>query len=254
MAALPRHADGRGGHARLGVLDPERQLVDADPGGPRASTPTASSCRWTGGRWSSTPPSPTGWCTWCSPPISPPRWWSAGSAPGTCCATAWTPAARKMFAMAMGMIVAVAPIQIVAGDLHGLNTLEHQPAKIAAMEGHFETRRGAPLILFGMPDNAAEETRYARGGPAPRLADPHPPLGRRGARPEGLAGRPAPEPRDPDLLELPADGRARLRHARPRGLGGDPAAQGPALPTAAGFCAPRWRWRRRASSRCSPAG
>jgi cytochrome d ubiquinol oxidase subunit I len=71
------------------------------------------------------------------------------------------PAARTMFAMAMGMILVVAPIQIVAGDLHGLNTLEHQPAKIAAMEGHFETRRGAPLILFGLPDDAAETTRYA---------------------------------------------------------------------------------------------
>jgi cytochrome bd ubiquinol oxidase subunit I len=71
------------------------------------------------------------------------------------------PAARTMFAMAMGMVLLVAPIQIVAGDLHGLNTLEHQPAKIAAMEGHFETRRGAPLILFGLPDDAAETTRYA---------------------------------------------------------------------------------------------
>ena len=45
--------------------------------------------------------------------------------------------------------------------MHGLNTLEHQPMKIAAMEGHYETRAGAPLILFGLPDNAAGETRYA---------------------------------------------------------------------------------------------
>ena len=44
------------------------------------------------------------------------------------------------------------PIQIVAGDLHGLNTLEHQPAKVAAMEGLWETQRGAPLVLFGLPD------------------------------------------------------------------------------------------------------
>ena len=48
------------------------------------------------------------------------------------------------------------PLQIVAGDLHGLNTLEHQPAKVAAMEGLWETERGAPLVLFGIPD---EETR-----------------------------------------------------------------------------------------------
>ena len=70
-------------------------------------------------------------------------------------------AARLMFSMAMWMAALVAPVQIFAGDLHGLNTLEHQPAKVAAMEGHFETRRGAPLILFGWPDMEAETTRYA---------------------------------------------------------------------------------------------
>ncbi len=68
--------------------------------------------------------------------------------------------ARRMFSMAMGMIVVVAPLQIVAGDFHGINTLEHQPAKIAAMEGHYETEAPAPLILFGLPDDAAEVTRY----------------------------------------------------------------------------------------------
>ncbi len=70
-------------------------------------------------------------------------------------------AARTMFSMAMWMAAVVAPVQIVAGDVHGLNTLEHQPAKVAAMEGHFETTKGAPLILFGIPDMEAEETRYA---------------------------------------------------------------------------------------------
>ncbi|MCF3627596.1 cytochrome ubiquinol oxidase subunit I [Thalassospiraceae bacterium LMO-SO8] len=69
--------------------------------------------------------------------------------------------AKIMFSMAMWMALAVAPLQIVAGDFHGLNTLEHQPAKVAAMEGHYETRRGAPLILFGLPDDDAEETRFA---------------------------------------------------------------------------------------------
>ncbi len=65
-------------------------------------------------------------------------------------------AARTMFSMAMWMAAIVAPIQIVAGDIHGLNTLEHQPAKVAAMEGLFESRTGAPLVLFGIP-NAKEE-------------------------------------------------------------------------------------------------
>jgi cytochrome d ubiquinol oxidase subunit I len=69
--------------------------------------------------------------------------------------------ARVMFSMAMWMAAIVAPIQIFAGDQHGLNTLEHQPAKIAAMEGHFDTQRGAPLILFGWPDMQSEKTRFA---------------------------------------------------------------------------------------------
>jgi len=54
---------------------------------------------------------------------------------------------RVMFSMAMWMAALVAPIQIVAGDQHGLNTLEHQPVKIMAMEGHFESHKdGAPLF------------------------------------------------------------------------------------------------------------
>lgn len=66
--------------------------------------------------------------------------------------------ARVMFAMAMGMVAVVAPLQILAGDLHGLNTLEHQPAKIMAMEGHFASHpEGAPLILFGIPDQQRAE-------------------------------------------------------------------------------------------------
>jgi len=62
----------------------------------------------------------------------------------------------------MWMAAIVAPIQIVAGDMHGINTLEHQPAKIAAMEGHYETHKdGTPLILFGIPNDKAERTDYA---------------------------------------------------------------------------------------------
>jgi cytochrome d ubiquinol oxidase subunit I len=69
--------------------------------------------------------------------------------------------ARILFSMAMWMAALVTPIQIFVGDLHGLNTLEHQPAKIAAMEGHYETHKGAPLILFGIPDDEAETTHFA---------------------------------------------------------------------------------------------
>jgi cytochrome bd ubiquinol oxidase subunit I len=68
--------------------------------------------------------------------------------------------ARVMFSMALWLLLALVPLQIVAGDMHGLNTLKHQPAKIAAIEGHFEGGTGAPLVLFGWPDMAAAETRY----------------------------------------------------------------------------------------------
>jgi cytochrome d ubiquinol oxidase subunit I len=72
------------------------------------------------------------------------------------------PYARKMFSMAMWMAAIVAPIQIFSGDLHGLNTLEHQPAKVMAMEGHYESHPdGAPLILFGIPNSAEKRVDYA---------------------------------------------------------------------------------------------
>lgn len=74
-------------------------------------------------------------------------------------------AARVMFSMAMWMATIVAPIQMLAGDQHGLNTLEHQPEKIAAIEGHWETSSGIPLLLFGWPDMEREETRFAVGVP-----------------------------------------------------------------------------------------
>lgn len=73
-----------------------------------------------------------------------------------------TPEVRTMFSMAMWMLALVAPVQIFVGDLHGLNTLEHQPAKVMAMEGHFQSHPdGAPLILFGWPDEEAETVRWA---------------------------------------------------------------------------------------------
>ena len=70
--------------------------------------------------------------------------------------------ARRMFSMAMWMLVIVAPLQILAGDMHGLNTLEHQPAKVMAMEGHYDSHpNGAPLILFGIPNPAEKRIDYA---------------------------------------------------------------------------------------------
>jgi cytochrome d ubiquinol oxidase subunit I len=73
------------------------------------------------------------------------------------------PAVRKMLSMAMAMLIVVAPIQAAVGDMHGLNTLKHQPAKIAAIEGHWEAHgSGAlPLLVIGWPDMEREETRFA---------------------------------------------------------------------------------------------
>ena len=74
--------------------------------------------------------------------------------------------ARTMFSMAMWMAALVVPVQIVAGDMHGLNTLEHQPVKVMAMEGHYESHPdGAPLYLFGIPNDADQRLDYAVGIP-----------------------------------------------------------------------------------------
>jgi cytochrome d ubiquinol oxidase subunit I len=74
--------------------------------------------------------------------------------------------ARTMFSMAMWMVVVVAPLQAFAGDTQGLNTLEHEPAKVMAMEGHYQSHpHGAPLYLFGIPDQKAGRLRYAVGLP-----------------------------------------------------------------------------------------
>lgn len=68
---------------------------------------------------------------------------------------------QVMFSMAMWMAAIVAPIQIMAGDAHGLNTLKYQPAKIAAMEGDWTSEGRAPELLFGIPNMKEERTDYA---------------------------------------------------------------------------------------------
>ena len=67
-----------------------------------------------------------------------------------------------MAALRTGVYLAamLIPLQIVVGDLHGLNTLEHQPAKLAAMEGIWKTEKGAPAVLFAIPDEEKRENRY----------------------------------------------------------------------------------------------
>ncbi|EHH67656.1 cytochrome ubiquinol oxidase subunit I [Gluconobacter morbifer] len=67
---------------------------------------------------------------------------------------------RLMFSMAMWMAAIVAPVQILAGDTQGLNTLEYQPAKIAALEGDWTSESRAPELLFGIPDMQNETTHF----------------------------------------------------------------------------------------------
>ncbi len=68
---------------------------------------------------------------------------------------------HKAMRAAVAAAAVAIPVQFLVGDLHGLNTLEHQPAKVAAMEGIWETERGAPLTLFGIPDQDAGTTHLA---------------------------------------------------------------------------------------------
>lgn len=70
-----------------------------------------------------------------------------------------TEAALTMLKLAIGFGLITVPLQIIAGDLHGLEVREYQPAKLAAIEAHWETQRGAPLILFAIPDQANETNR-----------------------------------------------------------------------------------------------
>jgi cytochrome bd ubiquinol oxidase subunit I len=69
--------------------------------------------------------------------------------------------AKAIFSLTLAVSLVLAPLQILLGDLHGLNTLKHQPIKVAAMEGHWETLRSAPLILFAVPDIKTEQNLYA---------------------------------------------------------------------------------------------
>lgn len=72
---------------------------------------------------------------------------------------------RAVLRTGLVMAAVLIPVQIFVGDLHGLNTLEHQPQKVAAMEGNWETQSGVPLLLFAWPDEDARENRFEIGIP-----------------------------------------------------------------------------------------
>lgn len=77
-----------------------------------------------------------------------------------------TGSAKLTFKTGVFLAAMLIPLQIVAGDFHGLNTLEHQPAKVAAMEGNWETQGNVPLLLFALPDEEARENRFEIGIPS----------------------------------------------------------------------------------------
>jgi cytochrome bd ubiquinol oxidase subunit I len=93
--------------------------------------------------------------------------------------------ARTMMRMGLAMVAILAPLQLLFGDMHGLNSLEHQPLKIAALEAHWEDERPAELVLFAIPDQEGERNRaeiavprlgsiiltHTLDGPVPALKD-----------------------------------------------------------------------------------
>jgi cytochrome d ubiquinol oxidase subunit I len=68
---------------------------------------------------------------------------------------------KMMIRMALDLLIVLVPLQILLGDMHGLNTLENQPAKVAALEGRYDTVKPTPLTLFGIPDDKNAEMKYA---------------------------------------------------------------------------------------------
>jgi len=95
--------------------------------------------------------------------------------------------ARTMVRMALGMVVLLAPLQLVIRRLPRPQHREHQPAKVAAMEGHWDGTKPAPLLLFAWPDEANETQRRRDRHPQPREPHHHPPDRRPVPQPQGLS-------------------------------------------------------------------
>ena len=118
-----------------------------------------------------------------------------------------------MLRMAIGLLAILAPLQLLIGDQHGLNTLEHQPIKVAAMEAHWDGSKPGDFHIFAWPDEKAETNHFAisipRGSSLILTHDPERPV----SRPQGraAAGPPAGRQR---VLRLPHHAGDRLLHDR----------------------------------------
>ena len=126
--------------------------------------------------------------------------------------------AQRMMTMALGFLAVFVPLQIFLGDLQGLNTRQHQPAKLAAIEGRWQTAAPAPLTLFGIPDPARAAHGRCDRGPLSRQPDPDALARRHGPGPERFPGRSAAAGMA-GVLRVPPDGGNRACdawHCRPR--------------------------------------
>ena len=200
LGAFLLRADGGARHARLHLLDPVDQQLDADAGG-LSRWPTGGSCRKTGSRSSSTRRSPTGSPTSSSRSTSPPASSSSASPPWLL-RRRFYEEARIMLSMTLWLLTVLVPLQAMIGDQHGLNTLRYQPAKLAAIEALWDTGRRLPWVVFAIPDDAAANNLYELSIPdLGSLILTHDVNGD-GARPEGLSARGSPAGRHP-VLRLP---------------------------------------------------
>lgn len=103
---------------------------------------------------------------------------------------------RTMLSMTLWLLTVLVPLQIFIGDQHGLNTLDHQPAKLAAIEARWETARQVPLTLFAIPDDKGERNLFAIDLPwlGSLILTHQLDGGIKG--PQGLSGRPTPTGRN----------------------------------------------------------
>ena len=121
--------------------------------------------------------------------------------------------ARTMVRMALCLLAVLAPLQLLIGDQHGLNTLKYQPTKVAAMEAHWDSNGPGDFHIFAWPDEQGRNEPIRDLDPAGRLADPDPQAQRPICRLEGRAAA-GPAAGQDRVLRFPHHARRRLLHDR----------------------------------------
>ena len=160
---------------------------------------------------------------------------------------------RLMVKMALSFLILFVPLQIFLGDLHGLNTRQYQPAKLAAIEGDWDTASPTPLTAVRHPEPGRGTQRLCDRDPLSGQPRAHPHAARRDQGPEGFSGRPA-SARMAGVLRLPHHGRHRPPDARDRAGRVLSVVQEDGSSRRPGSCGSAGAWRRSASWPCWPAG